>query len=191
MKYKNIAVFCGSSTGNNPNYEHKAKKLAERLSKEGCNLIYGAGSRGIMGIIAKTMKEHGSYVIGITPKRFEKSNKEHSLEIDECHLVKTMQERKIIMYDMADAFIIFPGGVGTLDETAEIISRKYLGFHGKPIVIYNIDGFYNGLEKLLETMAKNGFSKDMGYFKFVASLDEIIQYLENTPSFNGNHESEM
>ena len=92
------------------------------------------------------------------------------------------------MYNNSDAFIIFPGGIGTLDEMSEILSRKYLGFHGKPIVIYNLDGFYNGLRDLIDSMIKGGLCEDKGYFAFFDTIDEVIEYLEKTPTFIGSHE---
>ena len=188
MEHKNIAVFCGSSMGVDPLYEEKAVELANKLSDMECDLVYGAGSRGIMGVFAKIMKERGRRVVGVPPTRFNKSNEDHPFQIDEYIVVDTMKERKAEMYKRADAFIIFPGGTGTLDEMAEIITLKNLGFTGKPIVIYNINGFYDGLIKLFEEMKKEGFWKEKGAFEIVDTLEEVIQYLEETPSFKGDWE---
>ncbi len=185
----NVAVFCGSASGNDPIYSEKAAELAHRLSAEGCNLVYGGGSRGIMGTFAKVMKADGSRVIGVSPRRFEKSNTAHPVENDEYYVVDTMQERKAMMYDRSDAFIIFPGGTGTLDEMAEIITLKTLGFHGKPIVILNLDGFYDGLMMLLERMEREGFWKDRGYFTVVSTVDEVIGFLSSAVTFRGEYEA--
>ena len=189
MNHKNVAVFCGSSLGTDPIYEEKAEELGSMLSDKECNLVYGGGNRGIMGVFAKIMKNAGSRVIGVSPKRFEKSNTEHPMEIDEYYVVDTMQERKACMYEKADAFIVFPGGTGTLDEMAEIITLKNLGFHGKPIVILNLNGFYNGLKDLLDSMAKAGFWEDKGNFAIVDTVDQVISYLENTETYKGKYEA--
>lgn len=188
MKHKNIAVFCGSSMGNDTIFEEKAEELALELSSRDCNLVYGAGSRGIMGVFARVMKEKGRKVIGVTPKRFVKSNEEHPFEIDEYIVVDTMRERKAEMYKRADAFVIFPGGTGTLDEMAEIITLKNLGFTGKPIVILNLNGFYDGLIELFEAMRKEGFWKEKGAFTIVNTVEEVIKYLEETPAYKGSWE---
>ncbi|MGN1163539.1 MAG: TIGR00730 family Rossman fold protein [Candidatus Ornithospirochaeta sp.] len=188
MEHKNIAVFCGSTMGKSPIFEEKAVELAGLLADKGCNLVYGAGARGLMGVFARVMKEKGRYVVGVTPRRFQKSNEELPLEIDEYIVVDSMQERKATMYNRADAFIIFPGGTGTLDEMAEIITLKNLGFTGKPIVIYNLNGFYNGLLDLLAAMDSEGFLKKESSFAVVDTIGEVVEYLESTPSYKGSWE---
>ena len=189
MTHKNVAVFCGSAMGTDPVFREKAEELAARLADNNCDLVYGGGARGIMGVFAAAMKKRGRRIIGVSPKRFEKPNSEMPFEIDEHYVVDTMQERKAKMYEKSDAFIIFPGGTGTLDEMAEIITLKTLGFTGKPIVIYNLNGFYNGLIALLDGMKKNGFLKDNNNFAIVDTVDEVMEYLENTPAYKGAWEN--
>lgn len=189
MIHKNIAVFCGSAMGTDSAFKERAEELASMLADNNCDLVYGGGARGIMGVFASVMKGKGRRVIGVSPKRFEKSNNEMPFAIDEHYVVNTMQERKAMMYEKSDAFIIFPGGTGTLDEMAEIITLKKLGFTGKPIVIYNLNGFYNGLIALLDEMKAAGFVNDISCFAIVNTADEVMEYLENTPSYKGKWEN--
>lgn len=178
MQYKNVCVFCGSATGYNPVYSEKAISLADNLAKRGCSLVYGAGSQGLMGIFASRMKSNGAYVIGITPKRFERINEEHPIDIDEYHVVDDMHQRKSMMYSLSDAFIIFPGGIGTLDEMAEIMTWRQLGLHGKPVVIYNVNGYFNDFISFIKDMEDEGFYKFKDYY-FVAETEaQIFHYLD-------------
>ena len=179
MKYKNVCIFCGSAPGKEKIYEEKAVKLSKELAKRHLNLIYGAGNQGLMGIFAKTMIEQGSYVIGITPKHFEKINEKNPLKIDEYHVVKDMHKRKAMMYEKSDAFIVFPGGIGTVDEMAEVLTWRQLGLHNKPVVIYNVNQYFENFLIFLDQMRKKGFAKMSDYYCIAKTQDEIFDYLDN------------
>jgi uncharacterized protein (TIGR00730 family) len=155
MDLKSIGVFLGSNYGSLSSYKEKAILLGKILAREGIRLVYGGGGRGLMGEIATAVKKNGGYVIGVLPERFHAKAKD--FEIDEYIFVKTMHQRKNTMYDLSQAFIILPGGIGTLEEFAEIFTWLQLGFHCKPIAILNISGFYDPLILLLDRFVEEGF----------------------------------
>jgi uncharacterized protein (TIGR00730 family) len=155
MDLKSIGVFLGSNYGNNPLYKENAILLGKILAREGIKLIYGGGGRGLMGELAATVRKNGGHVTGVSPERFHAKSKD--FKIDEYILVKTMHQRKNTMYDLSQAYIILPGGIGTLEEFAEIFTWLQLGFHDKPIAILNISGFYDPLIMLLDRFVETGF----------------------------------
>lgn len=156
-KLNSIAVFCGSSYGNADIYAEKAKELGEALAQEGKTLVYGGGSRGLMGVIAETLHNKGGKVIGILPEIFNNDKVIRKDIYSELIIVKDMHARKKAMYERADGFIIMPGGIGTLEEFFEIFTWKQIGYHTKNIAIYNVNGFYDTLIGFLEGMVSSGF----------------------------------
>jgi len=179
MEIRNVCVFCGSNMGNDPIFAQKAEELALLLAERHINLVYGAGDRGLMGKIALMMKNHGSQVIGISPKRFAKHN-EHSFPLDEYVEVDTMHQRKELMYEKSDAFLALPGGCGTLEELAEIFTWRQLGYHGKPVVLYNISHFYDHLVAQMNSMVVQGFMQpaQMAMMHISEDAEDIMAYLE-------------
>ena len=153
---KKIAVFCGASNGENPDYIKKAWELGEQLAANNVGLVYGGASIGIMGAIADGCLGKGGKVWGVIPESLQKMEVGHQ-NLSELIIVDTMHERKKIMYDLSDAFFIVPGGMGTLDEMCEILTWAQLGFHHKPIYLINQNGFYDHLQKHFEFAAKEGF----------------------------------
>lgn len=155
---KKICIFCGSSSGNSPIYSSLATKLGTYLAENSISLIYGGGNIGLMGIISSTVMENGGHVTGIIPEMIN----EHvpHKNISELIVVKTMHERKALMYSLSDAFICIPGGVGSLEELLEVFSWQMLGYHSKPVMILNINGFYDNLIKQFEFMVSEGFLKE-------------------------------
>jgi uncharacterized protein (TIGR00730 family) len=156
MKINSLAVFCGSKNGNNPVYTEHAKELGKILAKNKITLIYGGGSTGIMGAVADAMMENGGKVIGIIPQRLVDWEHQHE-NITELSVVEDMHVRKKRMYELCDAAIILPGGVGTLDEFFEMVTWNQLSIHDKKIYIINSDNFFDSLLKHLEQMEKQGF----------------------------------
>ena len=155
MEIHHVAVFCGSNLGTDPSLSSKIISLADKLLTEGWGLVYGGGHRGLMGEISSYMLEHGAHTIGVSPKRFYKpGDEEYSTEF---HLVEGMHERKAKMYELADAFIILPGGIGTLDEFFEIYTWKQIGFHTKNIILLNIKDFFTPLLDWLDGLVEKGF----------------------------------
>jgi len=148
---KSIAVYCGSSTGNNPNYVAQAQALGAAMAAQGCTLVFGGGRVGLMGTIADAVLAHGGEVIGVIPDFLANKELAH-LGCTELHVVKTMHERKMIMAEKADGFIAMPGGYGTLEELFEVLTWGQLGLHQKAIGLLNVDGYYDHLLLALDRM---------------------------------------
>ncbi|MBD5771355.1 LOG family protein [Marinomonas colpomeniae] len=151
-----IAVFCGSSTGNNPSYINEAKKLGLFFGKNGIDLVYGGGKVGLMGTIADAVLESGGNVFGVIPEYLKEKEIEHT-GLTELFVVADMHERKAKMASMADAFVALPGGAGTLEEFFEVWTWAQLGHHSKPCALYNTNGFYQDLLAMITNMTNSGF----------------------------------
>jgi len=158
-KIEGVCVYCGSGKGRNPAYAIAARKLGKALADNGLRLIYGGGSLGLMGEVARSTLGAGGKVTGIIPEFLV--NRERMLkDVDELIVVENMHTRKQLMFDRADAFVALPGGVGTLEELVEQLTWSQLGRHAKPIVIVNIDGFWNQFLALLEHMRQETFIRE-------------------------------
>lgn len=168
---RKIAVFCGSSSGSKSSYTEKARKLGQRIAQSGCTLVYGGGSRGLMGSIADAVYEAGGKVIGVLPKIFNVPNVVRKDIYSELIITEDMHERKSKMYSLADAFIIMPGGIGTFDEFFEIFTWKQIGYHRKNIALYNVDGFFDGLIAFLKSVKDDGFMKSDVLDTLIISTD--------------------
>ncbi|HBC03642.1 MAG TPA: TIGR00730 family Rossman fold protein [Aequorivita sp.] len=151
-----ICVFCGSSDGNDLAITDTAERLGEIFAERNITLVYGAAKIGVMGTIAKSVLDNNGKVIGIIPNFLKKKEVVH-LGLTELITTQNMHERKLKMQEESDGFIALPGGMGTLEELFEIITWLQLGLHQKPIGLLNINGFYNDLIKMLETMVRKGF----------------------------------
>jgi hypothetical protein len=159
-KFKSICVFCGSSKGKNPLYLAGAAKLGEVFVEKQINLVYGGGNLGLMGETAKTILQAKGKVIGVIPEKIHAMIKHlGSLELTELHVVEDMHKRKALMYDLSDAFIIQPGGIGTIEEFFEIFTWYQLGYHQKPIGLLNTNKYFAKLKEFLEYMIAEGFLK--------------------------------
>ncbi|MDJ1473225.1 LOG family protein [Xanthocytophaga flava] len=149
IEIKRICVYCGSSTGKNPIYTMVASQLGNAIAAAGLGLVYGGGSSGLMGTVARAVINRGGYVTGIIPTSLV--NVENALyDINEYIEVSNFHERKMQMFKLSDAFIALPGGPGTLEEIAEQLAWSYLGIHEKPIFIVNTNGYWNPLIDLLK-----------------------------------------
>ena len=178
MKINSLAVFCGSKNGNNPVYINHAKELGKLLAKKNITLIYGGGSTGIMGAVADAMMEGGGKVIGIITKKLVDWEHQHK-GITDLSIVDDMHIRKQRMYDLCDAAVILPGGVGTLDEFFEMVTWNQLSIHDKKIYIINSDNFFDFLLKHIQQMEKQGFLYE-SVLERITILDEpeqLLQYL--------------
>lgn len=156
---KKILIYCGSSKGNNPVYEEEVKRLAQELKKHDCSIIFGAGSVGLMGVMADEYLRLGGEVIGVIPSFMEPWEVKH-LGIQTCHVTESMHERKQLMAELADGVIAMPGGFGTFDELFEMLTWKQLDLHQMPIAIFNTAGYYNLLLQQLQHMIQEGFLKE-------------------------------
>jgi len=155
---KKICIFCGSSMGFDPIYKEKAAELGHVLADHGCELLYGGGSVGLMKIVADVMMERHCKVTGTITQHLMDMHVGHS-EIDEMIVVETMAERKKILEDMADGFIALPGGIGTMDEFFEAYVLSQLRVFDKPVALYNVNGYYDGIVEFIQHMAKEGFMR--------------------------------
>ncbi|MBU9723749.1 MULTISPECIES: TIGR00730 family Rossman fold protein [Bacillaceae] len=173
-----ICVFCGSSFGSNELYKHEVEKIGRLFGENGIELIYGGGNSGLMGALSKTTLESGGKVTGIIPKKIHEQV-DH-IDLTELHIVETMHERKNMMYNLADAFIALPGGIGTLEELAEIFTWQQIGYHQKPVAVWNINQFYNPFRDLLLHMVREGFMKKEFLENLIVddNLEEIMMQLK-------------
>lgn len=178
-KPRNICVYCGSGPGNNPVYTSAATALGQALAKSGIGLVYGGGSLGLMGTVARATLDAGGHVTGIIPEFL--SEKEHMLrEADELIVTTDMHERKRLMFEKSDAFVALPGGIGTLEELVEQLTWSQLGRHRKPIVVANIAGFWAPFLSLLSHMKADAFIRnglDVS-FAVVDTAEKIVPAVE-------------
>ena len=157
MNIKSVCVFCGSGTGVNPVYGEAAGFLGDLLPRHGLNLVYGGSNIGLMGIVSAAARDGGSHVTGIIPERI--AGKVPGQEGITVKVVPGMHERKALMYELSDAFISLPGGIGTLEETFEAWTWNQLGYHSKPLALLNINGYFDSLLQFLDRMRDEGFIK--------------------------------
>jgi uncharacterized protein (TIGR00730 family) len=155
---RSVCVFCGSSAPADPRYRDAARALGALVARRGIDLVYGAGGVGLMGELADAALGHGGRVIGVIPAGLFAREVGHT-GLTELHEVASMHERKQLMYDLSDAFVALPGGLGTLEELAEVATWSQLGLHGKPIVLLDVDGFWEPLVSQLDRMAGVGLLK--------------------------------
>jgi uncharacterized protein (TIGR00730 family) len=151
-----VCVFCGSSRGEGERWASAARALGTLIAERGIDLVYGGGQVGLMGEVADAALAAGGRVIGVIPSGLFSREVAHR-GITELHEVGSMHERKALMYDRSDAFVALPGGFGTLDELAEVVTWTQLGLHGKPTVLLDVDGFWDPFVTLLDGMMASGF----------------------------------
>ena len=177
---KSIAVFCGSSSGNDPYIVKESYELGVTMAKENITLVYGAAKIGIMGRVAEAVLEHQGKVIGVIPK-FLRTKEIVNDALTELIVTENMHDRKIIMYERSDGFIIIPGGFGTMDEFFEITTWGQLGLHTKPIGILNINGYYDALIAQCKTMVERGFLKQENLDAVVidSTIDGLLDKMNN------------
>jgi hypothetical protein len=184
---KNICVFCGSSKGNKPVFEEKAKILARQFVRDQTTLVYGGGSIGIMGVMADEIRRRNGYVIGVIPRFLYDLEVGHD-GVNELIIVDSMHERKQKMAEISDGFLALPGGFGTLEEMAEILTWVQLNLIHKPVGILNIQGFFDPLLELFNRMVETGFLKKTNRDILIVGNDpeKILQELRSAPAFTSN-----
>jgi uncharacterized protein (TIGR00730 family) len=180
---KRLAVFCGSSFGSSEAYRQGAIQLGKELAKRNITLVYGGSSNGLMGAVADTVLNEGGQAIGVLPKFLEVREISHK-GLTELHTVETMHERKAKMMDLADGFIVLPGGTGTLEEFFEVFTWGQIGLHQKPCGLLNINHYYDPLIHLFEHMIDQKFLQEK--FRSMAIIEEqpdvlIDQFLNYIP----------
>ncbi|MEO5607749.1 MAG: TIGR00730 family Rossman fold protein [Polaromonas sp.] len=154
-----LCVYCGSRSGNSPEFADLARQVGRWIGQHGGQLVYGGGRSGLMGILADAALDAGARVIGVIPKALVEKEYAHT-GCTELHIVETMHERKRIMAEHADAFLALPGGIGTLEEFFEVWTWRQLGYHDKPVGLLNLNGFYDSLLGFLQSAVDNGFMND-------------------------------
>ena len=158
MTMKRVAVYCGSANGSDPAFLAEAKRLGSAIAEAGLGLVYGGASIGLMGAVADAALAGGAEVIGVLPEILSGSEIAHR-GLTRLELVGTMHQRKARMVKLADAFLMLPGGYGTLDEMMEIVTWKQLRMHAKPCILINTSGYWDGLLAFLDRAVEAGFLK--------------------------------
>ena len=177
-----LCVYCGSRFGIDPGYRETATGLGDLIARNGITLVYGGGGVGLMGLTANAALDGGGKVVGVIPSFLLKREAGHPA-LTETVVVETMHERKLEMFDRSDAFVILPGGIGTLEEFFEVLSWRTLGLHTKPIVIIDQGGYWQPLEALLNSIVDGGFAdrSNLDHVVFVKDLDGVLPALEAMP----------
>jgi uncharacterized protein (TIGR00730 family) len=172
---RRVAVYCGSADGSDPAFLHEARKLGTAIAGAGLGMVYGGASVGLMGAVADAALAGGAEVIGVLPEVLAGSEIAHS-GLTRLEVVKTMHARKARMVHLADAFLILPGGYGTLDELMEIVTWKQLRLHTKPCVLINTAHYWDGLLAFLDTGVKAGFLKaeNRGLLEVARDAEEAV-----------------
>ena len=174
----NITVYLGANSGNDPTLETSVRALGRLIGKSGSALVYGGSKNGLMGALAESVLRAGGEVTGVEPQFFIDKGYEYD-EITTLIVTRDMTERKTKMIELGDAFIAFPGGTGTLEEIAEVMSKVSLGQLDAPCILYDLNGYYDSLKALLAKMIEKGLStpqRQQG-IRFAANLEEITTIL--------------
>lgn len=176
-----ICVYGAASPTIDPEYIQKVEIMGKEMVARGHSLVFGGGGNGLMGAAARGVRAAGGYILGVIPKFFDEEKVEAICDFcDELIQPDTMRQRKQIMEDNADAFIVTPGGIGTFEEFFEILTLKQLCRHNKPIVLYNLNGYYNELNLVMEESIKKNFIRDncRELYQITDDLEQLFAYIE-------------
>ncbi|WP_413205023.1 TIGR00730 family Rossman fold protein [Rhodospirillum sp. A1_3_36] len=187
-RLRSLCVFCGSSTGADPAYEQAAITLGQSLAREGITLVFGAGNVGLMGAVATAALNEGGRVVGVIPEHLTRVETPNS-NLMELHVVESMHTRKRMMFDRSDAVCILPGGLGTLDETFEFLTWRQLELHHKPVILANIQGYWDPLLTLIDRVIEEDFARATarGLFTVTNDITEVIPIARGELPMNGTH----
>ena len=179
---RSVCVFCGSSAAVPEPHRRAASDLGALLARHGITLVFGAGRVGLMGLVAEAVLDAGGRAIGVIPRHLTHVEPPHA-RLTELHVVETMHERKFKMFQLSDAFVTLPGGMGTLDETIEIITWKQLRLHGKPIVIVDVERYWAPLAALFESIIAAGYARPEhgALYTVVDRVDDVLAALARVP----------
>lgn len=177
---KTICVYCSSSNYLPEKFYVFAKEFGARIGIKNYNMVYGGTMVGMMGVIANNAIDNGAEVIGVIPERIESFGLKHPA-LAKVIITKDMRERKATMEKYADIFVALPGGFGTFEEIFEILVAKQLGYHNKPVIFFNYDGYYDNMLSMFNTVYENNFAKEeMKSLYFVAdNIEDMFKYIEN------------
>ena len=179
---KSVCVFCGSRHGEDPDFTRAAHVLGTALADAGLKLVYGGGNVGLMGTVARAALDAGGAVTGVIPRHL--ARKEVMMEgLSDMRIVETMHDRKRLMFELSDAFVTLPGGIGTLDETIEIIVWLQLRLHDKPVLLVNEKSYWSAFMAMMAQVQDAGFAygPDHDLFSLVPSADAVVSTLRNAP----------
>lgn len=177
-----ICVYGAASSEIEKSFIEAGEELGRKMVERGHSLVFGGGRNGMMGAVARGIAEKGGKILGISPKFFEENNAEISfVNCTEFIHTETMRERKRLLDESSDAFIISPGGIGTFDEFFEILTLKQLGRHNKAVVIFNIDGYFDNMLKMMEVSIEKRFitTDCVDLYKVTNTVEETLDYIEN------------
>src|ERR1700693_6659738 len=182
MDLKRVCVYCSSSMARDEPVEKEIRVFGRELAKRGIGLVFGGASRGLMGAIAEEVLGAGGKVIGVIPKALEGREAAHR-GLTELKVVSTMHEREQALFDLADAFVAFPGGFGTLEEIIEMLTWKQLGIHGKPVVFANIGGYFDPLLAQFDLAIRSGYARaeDRILYAVADTTKSILTFLDGAP----------
>jgi uncharacterized protein (TIGR00730 family) len=177
---KSLCIYCGSRPGSGPEFVEAAKFIGEEAARRGWRIVYGGGKMGLMGVTAGAARDAGGKVFGVIPDFLVEL--EGVLENVDHKVVKTMHERKMLMFEESDAICALPGGIGTLEELIETLSWARLSLHSKPIVVFNQNGFWTPLKNHFEHVIEKGFAPRelLREVIFVDTAEDIFKAIENT-----------
>ena len=182
-----ICVFGAASSAIDTDFKIKVEELGKEMAKRGHALVFGGGANGLMGAVADGVYAENGYILGVIPKFFDDENVEEVFpNCSELIEPDTMRQRKQIMEDNADAFIIVPGGIGTFEEFFEILTLKQLCRHEKPIAIYNLQNYYDEMQVMMRAAVKKGFLREecLALYKTTTDLQELFAYIEGPAQVN-------
>lgn len=177
-RVRSVCVYCGSSHGVRPSFDEAATRLGQQLAAAGIRLVYGGGAVGLMGVVAQSVLDSGGQVTGIIPDFLDRAEVGKT-DLTELIKTETMHDRKAIMAERSDGFVVLPGGLGTLDETFEILTWKQLQLHNKPIVLVNVEGYWDHFVHLVEHQVREGFVREryLQFFRVVDTVEEVVPAL--------------
>lgn len=187
MAPKRVCVFCASNTGTRPAFQAAAAQLGQALARAGATLVYGGGKVGLMGAVADAALAADGEVVGVIPDALMAKELGHA-GVTRLEVVASMHERKARMADLADGFVALPGGLGTFEELCEILTWAQLGFHAKPVVVLDVEGFYEPFFALLDAACAGGFLRPehAGLAVRATDVPEALRLLARTPPSVGH-----
>lgn len=174
-----ICLFCGSRLGDDPAYGNAARALGEAIATRGHRLVYGAGDRGLMGEAARSCQAAGGLVTGVIPQHLV-DWEVGKQDLDDYIVVDTMHERKMLMFERSDAVVTLPGGPGTLDELIEVLTWRQLALHTRPVMLVNVEGYWDPLLALMRHAVEKGFADAsfLGFLTVVETPEEAVSTIE-------------
>ncbi|MEX2602826.1 MAG: TIGR00730 family Rossman fold protein [Gracilimonas sp.] len=176
---KNICVYCGSQDSSNPSFPDLARQIGQEISNRNWGIVYGGGKIGMMGQVADSALKKNGQVFGVIPTQLKKAEVAHT-GLTDLHETQDMHTRKALMESLSDAFLVLPGGFGTLDEFFEILTWRQLGIHNKPILLLNSEGYFDGLIQFTNNAIEQGFihKKSLSLFQVCEDTESCMSQLE-------------